>query len=451
MPLNKRDYGNIKEFTLKLLEYCRANDFAGYDPYDALNSRVFQALPFLNFRLFRLALTQFFKRSPINFRPLFLVPKTQNPKALALFLMAFLKLRKLGLLENDDLIEYMVERLIALRSPNPEQPVTRNSQPAVGSPQSSNLDYWCWGYSFPWQTRTIIVPRGQANIVCTTFVANALLDLYESGLQVSNASRLAPRASALDPSSSNLSHFSFHISPTSCLEMAISSAEYILSELYWEKGDKEAGFSYPLPKLDNIVHNANFLGAALLCRVYKLTGEKKFLERALKAARYSAGRQREDGSWDYGEAGTQNWVDNFHTGYNLCALKDIDDYAVADEFVISIQKGFQFFVNNFFRVDGAPKYFHNHPFPFDIHSVAQSIITLLRLHFLGEVCDELALKVYKWGANHLKSRRGFFYYQETTCYKNKISYMRWSQAWMLLALSTLLEYEKNRNTVAATG
>ena len=131
MTLNQSAYENIKGVTLKLLDYCRANDWAGYDPYDALNSRVFKALPFLNFRLFRLALTQGFKRSPINLRPLFLVPKTQNPKALALFLMAFLKLRKLGMLENDDLIELMVQKLIDLRSPVTQDPSnsTNRTQP----------------------------------------------------------------------------------------------------------------------------------------------------------------------------------------------------------------------------------------------------------------------------------------------------------------------------------
>src|ERR1039457_3441008 len=43
---------------LKLLAYCDANGWAGFDPYDALNSRVFEALPFLNSRLPRLVLTQ---------------------------------------------------------------------------------------------------------------------------------------------------------------------------------------------------------------------------------------------------------------------------------------------------------------------------------------------------------------------------------------------------------
>ena len=41
----------VQETTLKLLDYCKKNDWAGYDPYDALNSKLFTALPFLDFRL----------------------------------------------------------------------------------------------------------------------------------------------------------------------------------------------------------------------------------------------------------------------------------------------------------------------------------------------------------------------------------------------------------------
>ena len=100
----------------KLLEYCRNSDWAGYDPYDALNSKIFKLLPFANSRFPRLALTQALKRFPLNLRRLLLIPKTQNPKAIALFLMAFLKLLRHGLLGQEGLIEQMTERLIALRS-----------------------------------------------------------------------------------------------------------------------------------------------------------------------------------------------------------------------------------------------------------------------------------------------------------------------------------------------
>jgi hypothetical protein len=165
------------------------------------------------------------KRLPVNLRPLLLVPREQNPKGIALFLMAFLKLSKLGLLEERDLVEAMVERLVALRSPH--------------------TSYWCWGYSFPWQTRTDLVPQWSPNLVCTSFVANALLDAYEL--------KQDPRY----------------------LNMARSAGVYILSDLYWTEGDSTAGFSYPFPKLLARVHNANFLGSALLC--IDIVGKRVFL------------------------------------------------------------------------------------------------------------------------------------------------------------------------------
>src|ERR1700676_4096239 len=101
---------------LKLLAYCQANDWAGHDPYDAVNSHVFAALPFLNSRLPRLFLTQALKRSPISIRRILRIPKTQNPKAIALFLSTFLKLSRIGVGKTGDLVDPMIERLIALRS-----------------------------------------------------------------------------------------------------------------------------------------------------------------------------------------------------------------------------------------------------------------------------------------------------------------------------------------------
>src|SRR5258707_3129437 len=144
---------------VKLLAYCRANDWTGYDPYDALNSKAFKALPFLNFRLSRLVLTQALKRSPINIRRLMLIPKTQNPKAIALFLSALLKLSKIGVSHYASLVSLMIDHVIALRA--------------------RGLPYWCWGYSFPWQTRTIVVPASAPNLVFTSLFAVAPLHAFE--------------------------------------------------------------------------------------------------------------------------------------------------------------------------------------------------------------------------------------------------------------------------------
>ena len=386
----------IEETITSLLNYCKRNDWAGFDPYDALNSRLFARTPFAMSRICRIAFTQIMKRLPINVRPLLSMSLEQNPKALALFLKAFLTLEKSGLLGGEDLVGLMIDRLEALRSP--------------GS------TYWCWGYSFPWQTRKRLVPLGTPNLVCTVFVANALLDAYEAK------------------------------GDERCLRMAKSAAEYILDELYWTEGDSVAGFSYPLPSLRSRVHNANFLGAALLCRVSRHTGERKFLEPALKAARHSAAQQHQDGSWDYGEWPTQRWVDNFHTGYNLSALRSVGRYAGTLEFQPHIRQGFDFYRKHFFREDGAPRYFHDRTYPIDIHSVAQSIITLLEFKDLDGGNVKLALSVFDWAMEQMRDEQGYFYYQVLPFYKNRIPYMRWSQAWMLLALSMLLGHHVNVET-----
>ena len=378
----------LKDATHKLLAYCRANEWAGYDPYDALNSLVFKALPFLNFKLARLALTQGIKRCPINLRPLLLVPKTPNPKGIALFLSSLFKLSKIGLAEGDKEKEVMADKLLSLRS--------------------SSERYWCWGYNFDWQTRSRLIPKGTPNIICSTFAANALLDAYE-------------------------------LSPKSVwLEAARSTADFILDALFRRENSDQVCFSYtPLERTE--IHNANFLGAAFLCRISRLSEQKTFLEPALDAARYSVGKQHEDGSWDYGESPSQRWIDNFHTGFNLVALRRIHEYYGTTEFDAAIRRGLEFFKEHFFREDGAPRYYHDATYPIDIHSVAQSIITLVELKDFAGGNMALADSVLQWGLKEMWDSRGFFYFQKLPHLTVRIPFIRWSQGWMLMALSTFIE------------
>ena len=384
----------IKDTTLKLLAYCRANEWAGYDPYDALNSQVFKALPFLDFKLARLALTQGVKRSPINLRPLLLVPKTPNPKGIALLLSSLTKLSKIGLVDGDKEIELMANKLLALRS--------------------CDACYSCWGYNFDWQTRGELVPKGSPNIICSTFAANALLDAYEQSRK------------------------------SIWLDAAVSTADFILDVLFWRDGSSQACFSYTLLGRSEI-HNANLLGAALLSRISLLTGRKIFLERALDAARYSVGKQHKDGSWEYSESPSQRWIDNFHTGFNLVALRQIKIYSGTAEFDLAIRRGLEFYRYHFFREDGAPRYFYNATHPIDIHSVAQSIITLVELRDFAGGNIPLAHSVLNWGLRNMWDVRGFFYFQKLPHFTVRIPFMRWSQAWMLMALSTLLEAQYNNS------
>jgi mannose/cellobiose epimerase-like protein (N-acyl-D-glucosamine 2-epimerase family) len=229
--------------------------------------------------------------------------------------------------------------------------------------------------------------------------------------------------------------------------MAVSAADYILT-LIWSDGDHVASFSYPLPSLRSQIHNANFLGAALLCRVYKHSGEKRFLEPAFKVARYSASKQRDDGSWFYGELPTQRWIDNFHTGYNLSGLRGIGEYAETTEFAGAIERGFGFYRKHFFTNQGAPRYFHDSTYPIDAHCVAQSIITLMEFRDLAAGSAAQAHSVFEWAMKHMWDERGFFYYRVLRSIRIKTSYLRWVQAWMLLALSTLAEESEQPGTHA---
>ncbi len=377
----------IAEVAQNLWAYCLKNGFSGYDPYDALNSRLMSKGPWAKSRFFRLVATQGLKRLPLNIRPLLLIPKTQNPKALAIFLKAALKLTSSGIIEKTEITTCLIKR--------------------IGELRTEEGNYFGWGYSFPWQTRTILVPLGAPNLVCTVFVADALLDAYDA-----HGSR-------------------------ECLEMATMAVEYISNELYWSD-EKSAGFCYPRPGLREHIHNADLLGAALLARMAEVSGHKKYLEQALAVARYSASCQNEDGSWYYGERPESRWIDNFHTGYNLMALNGIKKYADTHEFDQTIKSGFNFYLSSFFRQDGAPKYYHDRVYPIDSHCLAQSIITLEALKDLNSRAHEVALAALGWGLENIWSSKGYFYYQRNRFYTNRIPYMRWTEAWMLLALSELI-------------
>jgi hypothetical protein len=390
---NQANIEVIKDTTLRLLAYCRENGWAGYDPYDALNSRVFRAMPILNFKMARLVLTQAVKRCPVNLRPLLLVPKTANPKGIALFLSSIVRLLKIGVVKDSQEMWFLADMILALRSPGER--------------------YSCWGYNFDWQTRNDLVPRGAPNIICSTFVGNALLDAYEQARD------------------------------SLWLEAAVSAAEFILNILYWRDGSSMACFNYtPLGRSE--IHNANLLGAAFLCRVGRTSGERKFLQPALDAARYSVRKQHADGSWAYGEGPHQDWIDNFHTGFNLVALRRIGHFGGTTEFESSVRRGFDFYRAHFFRDDGAPRYYHDATYPVDIHSVAQSLITLSEFRDFGEDNVDLARTVLGWALRNMWDNRGFFYFQKHPRFTVRTSFMRWSQAWMLLALATLLDGLESR-------
>ncbi len=150
---------NVMPYLDNLMAYVEAADYAGYDPYDALNSPLIRRMGAKS-KWVRMAATQAIRRSPINFRPLLGIRKGHNAKGIGLFLWGYVKLyaatQEPRYLERVDYLLGMLERL---RSPG----------------YSGN----CWGYNFDWQSRTAFRPAGTPTIVNTSFIGHALLDCYE--------------------------------------------------------------------------------------------------------------------------------------------------------------------------------------------------------------------------------------------------------------------------------
>lgn len=67
----------------------------------------------------------------------------------------------------------------------------------------------------------------------------------------------------------------------------------------------------------------------------------------------------------------QSWVDSFHTGYNLDALIAYQELTGDNKYRKYIEKGFEYYIQNFFEANGMPKYYDNRTYPIDIHCPGQ--------------------------------------------------------------------------------
>jgi hypothetical protein len=177
--------------------------------------------------------------------------------------------------------------------------------------------------------------------------------------------------------------------------------------------------------------------------VLATAGKGELSDLAERATRYVVNNQRPDGSWFYGADPKQSWIDNFHTAYILFSLQRIiNSSSFGAEFQPALERGYAYWKNNFFLADGWPKYYDHNPYPADAHAAASAIVTFLECRNLDVDALKMARKVASWTIEHLRDSRGFFYYQRRRLYTIRKPFMRWSEAWMLYALSRLLEEEQ---------
>ena len=387
----------IKQSLEKLDAYLDTTNLKGYDPYDALNSKILSSLSFEK-KIFKIFYTQTLKKLPINLRPLLFIKKDYNPKGLGLFLTGYLKLYSL---HNDRKYLQKIHHIISI----------------LDDIKSNGYSGYCWGYNFDWQSRTNFTPKYTPTIVNTVFIAHAFLDAYPL------------------------------LKKDRFLEIARSSADFVLNDLHISRENNSICFSYT-PYDKSKIHNANILGAGLLARLYSITKEDKLLEFARNAARYVVDKQRPDGSWYYADTNYQSWIDAHHTGFVLEGLFDYIKYTRDKTYIPNLLAGLDFFKKHFFSKNGRTKFFYNHEYPVDIHCPSQAIVTLARLKDIQDN-HSLLQKIAYWMINNMQDNNGYFYYRKGRFFYNKIPFIRWSQAWAFHALTTYYYYYSQTSSMRA--
>jgi rhamnogalacturonyl hydrolase YesR len=221
------------------------------------------------------------------------------------------------------------------------------------------------------------------------------------------------------------------------LQTAISSTKFVLEDLN-KSLDEDSDFTFSYSPLDKTqVYNAGLLGAKLLALVYPHTKDANLLDTAKKVVSYVCKRQTKEGAWTYGTLPFHQWVDNFHTGYNLECIYRYQEISGDLSFQKYINRGLNYYLNTFFTEEGVSKYYNNKTYPIDIHAPAQLIVTLSKLNLLNKN-KELADKVLFWTIENMQSPKGFFYYQKRKWLTSQIPYIRWAQSWMFYAFSYYL-------------
>jgi hypothetical protein len=389
----------LEKTVCELFTYIKKEEFSGWDPYDGLNSSFLKKIGVLEFPIFRLITIQLLKKSPINFRGILNIPKTQNPKGIALCLSAICNLYKCSdeLLKSInsskteclELINILSKKLISL--------------------SSKGYSGTCWGYDFDWQARLLFLfPKGTPNVVCTAYAVDALVNAYEI------------------------------LKKQTLLDHVISASQFVLKDLNRTYTSGGYIFSYSPLNGNNIVYNASLLGSKILAYSFKYSGDETLKRESISSIYPCLKVQNEDGSWYYGGLKVQKWIDSYHTAYNLDALNICKNILSINEFDNSIKTGLEFYIKNFFLNDGTPKYYHDKIYPVDIHSPAQLIVLLCNLN-LHKKHNFLIKNTLTWTNKNMRSRKGYYYYQKNKFYTSRIPYFRWSQAFMFNSLSLYLK------------
>jgi uncharacterized protein YyaL (SSP411 family) len=390
MTADERDRPALYEVCTTGLDWARERGYAGWDPYDGLNSPY--AEPFGHHWFTRLAWMHAVNALPATLHRLLSIPEERNPKGIALFALAHLALYEAT--EDDDHLA-AAERLLAW----------------LDEHRSPDFETACWGYNFDWQNaRKFYLPAYRPSVVVTVFCAQAFVRHH----------RLTGDEHSLG--------------------VAEESCAFLRTEINTRTIDGHEAYTYTTDD-EFVVINVNALAARLFALVAAANGDDDLMARADGVVAFVLSAQEESGAWHYSMPAEGSHIshDNFHTGFVLESLREyLDAGGEVSGTEAAYERGLAFYREHLFEPDGAPKFEHDQSYPRDAHAAAQSILTFVRDGREDSVA--MADRVLDWTLEHLLDESGYFYRHQGRFFDDTTPYMRWSQAWMCYAMAAMVRH-----------
>lgn len=380
----------IDKSCFSLHNYIQQEQYKGYDPYDTLSSPI----PFKKFGIMTSAIAiQFQKYNPINIRKLLGIEKRYSPKGLGIMLKAYCILHKYN---AEKFPASFIDELFEL----------------VKNSASDQYQLPCWGTNFDLANPKEYLLANTPSTVAIAFVIDGVWEYYK--LTKSKEAK----------------------------SLILGAADWI--DKYIPVTEFENGISYGYTtQAKGSCYNANLLACEVLLKADFLKGSIMCHENVNRAIDYVLSKQKDRGEWLYSYnpvTDTERKQIDFHQGFVLISLnnlnkllpqkrQDVDD---------AIKKGLRYYKNYQFYSNGKSLWRIPKAWPVDIHNQSQGIITFSELAHYDDSYYDFAKTIAQWTIENMQDKKGYFYYRIFKHHKHKISYMRWSQAWMLLALATYI-------------